>query len=379
VRTGVNTLRRLLMTADAVGGVWSYALDLAAALARRHDVETTLAVLGPLPNEDQRWSAGLVPGLTLVETALPLDWLAGRPAEVEAAGRRIAALAVETGAEIVQLNTPALAARALFPVPVVAVHHSCVATWWAGVRSGPLPDDFAWRTDLVGRGLRAADAVVAPSRAFARATRQAYGLSALPQAVWNGRAAPPAPEGEATEPAAFVFSAGRLWDEGKNVRALDAAAARLGVRLLLAGPLQGPNGARVAPGHALCLGNLGGESLRDCLARRPVFASTALFEPFGLAVLEAAQAGCALVLSDIPTFRELWADAAVFVPPRDEAAIAAALDRVLRDRGLRAELGEAARRRAGRYTIAAMADRMAGLYRGLAATTARRAAREAAE
>jgi glycosyltransferase involved in cell wall biosynthesis len=366
------------MTADAVGGVWPYALDLAAALARRHGVETTLAVLGPVPNEDQRWSAGLVPGLTLVETALPLDWLAGRAGEVEAAGRRIAALAVETGAEIVQLNTPALAARAMFPVPTVAVHHSCVATWWSEVRTGPLPDDFAWRTELVGLGLRAADAVVAPSRAFARATREAYGLPALPQEVWNGRAAPPALESE-VEPAEFVFSAGRLWDEGKNVQALDAAAARLGVRLLLAGPLQGPNGARVTPSHALCLGNLDGESLRDCLARRPVFASTALFEPFGLAVLEAAQAGCALVLSDIPTFRELWADAAVFVPPRDEAAIAAALDRVLRDRTLRADLGEAARRRAGRYTIAAMADRMARLYRGVAATTAPRAAREAAE
>ena len=40
---------------------------------------------------------------------------------------------------------------------------------------------------------------------------------------------------------------------------------------------------------------------------------TALYEPFGLAVLEAAQAGCALVLSDIPTFRELWDGAALFV------------------------------------------------------------------
>ncbi|MGK9170144.1 glycosyltransferase family 4 protein [Inquilinus limosus] len=365
------------MTADAVGGVWCYALDLAAALARRHGIETTLAVLGPLPDEDQRWSAGLVPGLTLVETALPLDWLAGRPEEVEAAGRRIAALAVETGAEIVQLNSPALAARAVFPVPTIAVHHSCVATWWDTVRTGPLPEDFAWRAGLVRRGLHAADAVVAPSRAFARATQSVYRLPALPHAVWNGRTTPPEPE--AAGPAEFVFSAGRLWDEGKNVRALDGAAARLGVRLLLAGPLTGPNGASVTPRHALCLGTLGVEAVRDCLARRPVFASTALFEPFGLAVLEAAQAGCALVLSDIPTFRELWADAAVFVPPRDEAAIAAALDRLLRDRGLREHLGEAARRRAARYTIAAMADRMAGLYRGLTASAARRPAREAAE
>ncbi|WP_152613376.1 glycosyltransferase family 4 protein, partial [Inquilinus limosus] len=144
-------------------------------------------------------------------------------------------------------------------------------------------------------------------------------------------------------------------------------------------PLTGPNGARAAPGHALCLGTLGGEAMRDCLARRPVFASTALFEPFGLAVLEAAQAGCALVLSDIPTFRELWADAAVFVPPRDEAAIAATIGGVLRDHELRERLGNAARRRAARFTIAAMADRMAGLYRDLATTAARRPAREAAE
>jgi glycosyltransferase involved in cell wall biosynthesis len=366
------------MTADAVGGVWPYALDLAAALARRHDVETTLAVLGPLPDEDQRWSAGLVPGLRLVETALPLDWLAGQPEEVEIAGRRIAALAVESGAEIVQLNTPALAAKAVFPVPTVAVHHSCVATWWAGVRTGPLPDDFSWRGELVRRGLRAADAVVAPSRAFARATRAVHRLSALPAAVWNGRAVPPEPEAVG-EPAEFVFSAGRLWDEGKNVQALDGAAARLGARLLLAGPLAGPNGTRMSPRHALCLGTLGGDAMRDCLARRPVFASTALFEPFGLAVLEAAQAGCALVLSDIPTFRELWADAAIFVPPRDEAAIAAAIGRVLADRGLRDHLGDTARRRASRYTIAAMADRMTGLYRGLATTATRRTAREAAE
>ena len=34
------------MTADAVGGVWTYALDLAAAL-RDRDVEVTLAVMGP--------------------------------------------------------------------------------------------------------------------------------------------------------------------------------------------------------------------------------------------------------------------------------------------------------------------------------------------
>jgi methylmalonyl-CoA mutase cobalamin-binding subunit len=44
---------RVLMTADAVGGVWSYALDLADALAEL-DVSVTLAVLGAALTPGQR-------------------------------------------------------------------------------------------------------------------------------------------------------------------------------------------------------------------------------------------------------------------------------------------------------------------------------------
>ncbi|MDT8262603.1 glycosyltransferase, partial [Roseomonas sp. DSM 102946] len=86
---------------------------------------------------------------------------------------------------------------------------------------------------------------------------------------------------------------------------------------------------------------------------------------FGLAVLEAAQAGCALVLSDIPTFRELWDGAAVFVPPDDEAAVALALDRMMADRAERDRLGDAARERARRYSTAAMSNAMLALYDSL--------------
>jgi hypothetical protein len=40
---------KVLMTADAVGGVWTYALELSGALAR-HDIEVVLATMGPLPD-----------------------------------------------------------------------------------------------------------------------------------------------------------------------------------------------------------------------------------------------------------------------------------------------------------------------------------------
>lgn len=246
---------RVLMMADAAGGVWTYSLDLARGLAET-GVRTTLAVLGPPPSVDQRALAGTVPGLAVVETGLPLDWTAETPDEVLDAGRQLAGLAEAVHADLVHLNSPAFAAGGDFDRPVLGLCHSCVATWWSAVREGPLPPDLAWRADLVGRGYRACGALLAPSAAFAAATAQAYRLDRAPAVVPNGRlpavrsgSEPPAGPGEP-----FAFTAGRLWDDGKNVATLDRAAARLGVPVLAAGPTEGPQGGRIALRHALPLG-----------------------------------------------------------------------------------------------------------------------------
>ena len=80
-------------------------------------------------------------------------------------------------------------------------------------------------------------------------------------------------------------------------------------------------------------------------------------------MLEAAQAARPLVLSDIPTFRELWDHAAVFVPPGDAEALAIALQGLIDDPAQRRALGAAAEARARRYTVEAMAGGMAGVFR----------------
>jgi hypothetical protein len=229
---GARRIVRLLLTADAVGGVWQYATDLARAL-RPLGVEPVLAVLGPQPTSDQRAAAA---GLELIETGLPLDWLAETQEEVRAAAQAVAELACEQRADLVQINAPALAV-ADFAVPVVAVAHSCLATWWEAVIGGDMPDDFRWRTELHAEGLRRADQVVAPSTSFAEATRRAYALSCEPRAVHNGRAPLPLPE---VPRQLLAFTAGRLWDKGKDVRTLDQAAGLLPFPLHAAGPLPGP-------------------------------------------------------------------------------------------------------------------------------------------
>lgn len=349
---GLTARRSVLVTTDAVGGVWRYALTLAEGMAAR-GIGTVLAVMGPPPDAGQRAECCAVPGLRLVETGLPLDWTASHASELTGATARLIELAALEGVSGVHLHAPALVGGTAWPVPAVAVSHSCVATWWAGVRGGPMPPDFEWRTTLAQNGLRAASAVIAPSAAHAAALRATYGIRDV-HVVHNGGHVL---LGNGVRRRA-VLTAGRLWDEGKDAARLDRAAAGLDAPVWAAGPARGPNGAAAAFNHLELLGALDRSALADRYAAASVFASFARYEPFGLAVLEAAQAGCALVLSDMPTFRELWDGAAVFVSP--DADPVPALRRALDDA---ARLGALARARAARYHANATVDGTLAVHR----------------
>ncbi len=350
---------RLLLTADAVGGVWTWALDLAAAaIARGYRVR--LLILGPRPSPERKRQAAAIIGLELVETDLPLEWTAANPAEVLEASARLTDLVAAHEPDLVHLSNPALAAEGPWPMPLVETLHSCVATWWAALhRDLAMPDDLRWRQELVGRGLARARTVTVPSLSFAQAASAVY-PDIVFEVVKNGRHANGfAPTGR---PRARVLAAGRLWDEAKNMATLDAAAARLTLPVEAAGPVEGPNGARIELPHLRLLGELGAGAMRQKLARTAVYVSPARFEPFGLGVLEAAQVGCALLLSDIPVHRELWDGAAQFFEAEDAASLARAIEALMDDPAWVERLGGAARSRAERYGVDGMAAGMIGLY-----------------
>ncbi len=383
----------VLMTTDAVGGVWTYAIDLGREMVRTGG-RVTLAVIGPAPDSESVAQAQAA-GLDLRRLGGELDWTAPDEAAVSASAAGLANLVAELQPHLLHLHSPALAAFRALPVPVLAACHSCVATWWSAVKGGaPLPPDLAWRARLTARGYAAAAALIAPSHAFAEATRAIHQLSTAPHVVLNGRAMPvdgkldgggrtafsgrvseppilpsrrrrPSPsssKGVETDDAA-ILTAGRLWDEGKDIRTLDRAAGRLAdVEVAAAGSTTGPNGQGVILQHVSPLGRLSGAELSGRLANRPIFVSSSVYEPFGLAVLEAAQAGCPLVLSDIATFRELWDGAALFFPPGDDDGLAAHLNALVADTSQLTAMGEEARIRAGRYTASAMAAATLKLY-----------------
>ncbi|WP_419730280.1 glycosyltransferase [Lichenicola sp.] len=351
---------RILLTTDAIGGVWRYSLTLAhewAALG----VPVDLAVLGPPPDRAQRNEAEAIRGLSLHDTGLDLDWTAPDHAALQRSANGLAALAGGCGSSSVHLHAPALVGATVdWPAPVVAMLHSCLATWWQTLRHGPPPEDFRWRIDATGDGIRRAAHVVAPTHAFRDAVLAAYGDLAPIAVVHNGRHPHPAPADPPSARPRQVLAAGRFWDEGKDVVTLDAAARLIDAPVLAAGSFRDPAGRETSAPGLVRLGSLDEPALANAYAHARAFISTTRYEPFGLAVLEAAQAGLPLVLSDIPSFRELWDGAALFVTPGNAAGFAAAINRALDDDP--DARGGAAHERARRYTATAMAEATLALH-----------------
>ena len=348
-------MRRVLMTLDAVGGVWSYALDTAAMLAGQ-GIACRLLGFGPAPAAP----AALPQGVTMDWTNEPLDWMVGDERALAGVAPAIAAQAAAWQADIVHVSAPSQAAGLPAGLTVAVQSHSCVPSWWDAVRGGDLPAAWTWQAERNRAGLCRADIVIVPSESHGRALHRVYGAMPGLRVVPNATA-PAASSGG--EKQAYVFAAGRWWDEGKNGQILDAAAAGAPWPILMAGALTGPNGARLELQNAVALGQLPGPEVRAHMAGAGIFAAPSRYEPFGLAVLEAASAGACLLLADIPTFRELWDGAASFADPTDPAAWSRAVAMLAGNAQRRTALGEQARARAAYFSFDNQRTALLSAYR----------------
>ncbi len=342
---------RVLMSLDAVGGVWRYALDLASNL-RPIGVSVVFAGFGPAPDPAQSAEAGTIGDLVWCDA--PLDWLAKAPDELAGVPQLIADLVRAHDIDLVHLNLPSQAAGLSVDVPVVAVSHSCVVTWFQQVRGTEPPEDWTWQRDLNRAGFDRAQRVLAPSRAHAAALQQAYGPIADLEVVYNATR----PAASASREQLYAFAAGRWWDDGKNGAALVAAATKCSCPVVMAGAANGPDGQWIDLHGVQTLGTIPHEEVCRRLAEAAIFVSPSRYEPFGLSALEAAAQGTAMVLADIPTYRELWPDAALFAHPESSDAFAAAIDHLAESPDLRHALGQRARERAESFTPAAQAEAM---------------------
>lgn len=346
-----NRPPRVLLTADTVGGVWHYAVDLARELQAR-GVDVIVATMGAAMQPHQRAQLAGLPRVTVHESTWRLEWMEEPWDDVRRAGEWLLALADRYRPDLVHLNQFAFGALP-FAAPTLLVAHSCVLSWWRAVHGEAAPASWDTYRRRVQQGLARAGLVAAPTRAMLQSLVHDYGPLPTGLVIANGR-----PSGlfrpDAKEP--FVMAAGRCWDSAKNIAALQAVAPRLAWPIRVAGPTAHPDGGTVLPTGVELLGEVRPVALAQHLGRAAIYALPARYEPFGLSVLEAALCGCALVLGDIPSLRELWGEAALYVAPDDHGALHDTLQRLIDRPAERERLGAAARQRAARFTPERMAD-----------------------
>jgi glycogen synthase len=358
----------ILVTADTIGGVWTYTRELVTGLVRRGE-QVTLVSFGDIPTAAQtRWMEGLE-DFDYRPTAFKLEWMLDSENDMLASAQYLEAVIQENKPDLLHFSQYYYGALAC-DVPRVVVAHSDVLSWWTAVqqKQPPETDWLRWYRQVVARGLDAATAVVAPSRWMLEQIERHYGMPAYGSVIYNGRT--PSLFNPHMTKEENIVTVGRLWDCGKNVALL--LQRELPAPVHIVGSDRHPEiGSGVFAAETIRPNvNLDPEQdekqLVQTLARAGIYAATSQYEPFGLAPVEAALSRCALVASDIPPFRELWDGVAMFFRNNDPESLHDAVEHLVRDPELRRHQANLAYRHAQqRFSAERMVDDYMSLYQAL--------------
>jgi phosphatidylinositol alpha-mannosyltransferase len=119
-----------------------------------------------------------------------------------------------------------------------------------------------------------------------------------------------------------------------------------------------------APAGVEVLGRVSDEEKRSELAAATVLAAPNLGgESFGIILIEAMAAGCAVVASDLDAFRAVAGGAGVMVEVGDAAALAAGVGRLLADPAAAQEAARAGQRAVEQYDWSSVTDAYVAAYR----------------
>lgn len=359
----------VLVTADTLSGVWTYTRELVTGLVTR-GARVTLVSFGevPLPQHTS-WMENLY-GLEYRPTAFRLDWMQEAEFDLEESSSYLCGLVKELKPDVLHLNQLCYGSLPV-NVPRVVVAHGDMISWWKTVhgREPRATRWMRWYRDVVTRGISQANALVAPSVWMLDTIRDCYTRAPRETVIYNGR-----------NPILFnpymnkedsVLAVGRLWDAGKQVSLLTQHTHALPVCIVGADtpaapplvPIRAEVKLAVETTQVALKGPQTEAQLRTLYSRAAIYAATSRYEPSSMSALEAAFSRCAIVANDIPSFRELWGDAALYFQANDAQSLATVIQRLSEKRDLCQAYGKRAYQRAREcFTAHRMIDEYMRLY-----------------
>jgi glycogen synthase len=361
----------VLITSDTVGGVWTYTQELVSGLVNNgHRV--TLVSFGRIPAPHQTKWMQTLPRFDYRPTEYRLEWMEVAERDIEDSRRYLQLLIDEVRPDVLHFSQYCYGDLET-SIPKIVVAHSDIVSWWMAVH-GREPDETPWMRNyrgLVTNGLRGADLVVAPSRWMLEQVSKCYLNPVAAQVIYNGRT--PAMFDSQSAKDDVVLTVGRVWDPAKNAAIFLQKEQEFPVWVV--GWEQEPgrehrSRSASVPANVKLLGAKSQDELLEIYAISAIYAGASRYEPFGLAPLEAALSGCALVLNDNPVFHELWGEAGVFFKRDDVQDAADAINRLRRDPALRDQYAARACDTAySKFTAERMVAEYEHAYEQVASTT----------
>jgi glycogen synthase len=362
----------VLVTADTLSGYWTYARELVTGLVSRN-VRVTLVTFGEIPLPDHIAWMDRLHSLEFRPTAFRLEWMDEAPKDFQESSAFLANLVAEVRPDILHLHQFRYG-NLFVNVPRVIVAHGDLISWAQSVQAKtPRPTQWSnsYRNTVI-QGIAAADAVVAPSEWMLDSIQANYVCPRRGEVIYPGR-----------NPIFFnpyigkddsVLSIGRLIDAGRQVSLLTQHAHSVPVCIVGSEqtvpvpriPIRADVKVSTDRTMLAIRGPQTEAQLRALYSRAAVYAATPRYEPLGTALIDAAFSRCAIVANDIPSFREMWGDAALYFRTNDASSLAATLRQLDTNRALRQAYADRALAHAReRFTATRMIDSHLDLYRSL--------------
>lgn len=356
-----HTAFRILMISDTVGGVWSYSVEVSKAL-KPFGVHIYLVTTGAPLQESQKDEISELKNVTVYETDFLLEWMHSPWQSLDASGSWLLHLEDELQPDIIHTNAYVYGSL-LWKAPVIVVAHSDVYSWWHAVKKINPPSEWNEYFNRVQQGLREADYIIAPSKWMMQQSENIYSISTLQKVIYNGRSTDTF---QSAKKQSYIFSMGRIWDEAKNIQLLQSAAPKINYPIRLAGDYNFKiNTTETQVSNVSYLGKLSTKKIAAQLSAASVYVLPAKYEPFGLSALEAALSGCALVLGNIESLKEIWGDNAWYVDTDNSDELAEKVNYLMEHEDVRIIYGEKAKKHALKYSSASMAENYMKVYREL--------------
>lgn len=359
----------VLVTTDTLSSVWTYTRELVTGLVSR-GMRVTLMSFGEIPLPEQISWMDHLHGLQYHPTAFRLDWMQEGELDFDDSSAFLTDLIREIKPDLLHLNQPCYGNLDV-DTPRIVVAHGDLISWWKEVH-GKEPQAsrwLSWYRQAVAHGVMQADAVVAPTVWMLDTLRSCYARPRRDSVIYHGR-----------NPIFFnpyvtkedsVLSVGRLLDTGKQVSLLTQYPQPLpvcivGTEEVPKAPIRADVKVALDEVRVSLKGPQTEAQMRLLYSKASIYAATSRYEPFGMSALEAAFSRCAIVANDIPAFREVWGNAALYFRANDAASLASVIRALNEDRDLCRDYANRAFQRARDcFTAQRMIDEYLHLYHDL--------------